>query len=105
MSRPLVPLSLALIALGSGAALAQTRTIPVERDLQRFQRLEDRLDRNGTGSFGPYGGYGNRYYAPGNAVAAPDVPGFGGPPGGFLRDSVGNSGPLPPGSPANVGNE
>jgi hypothetical protein len=112
MPRPLVCLSLALAAF-AGAAQAQgtsraARGIPVERDLERFQRLEDRLDRGGTGSVGayaPYYGYDSPYYVPGGRVAAPHVPGFGGPPGGVLRDSVGNSGPLPPGSPVNVGNE
>lgn len=109
MSRPLacLVLPLALITLGGNAALAQKRTIPVERDLERYRRLEDRLDWFGTGSIGPYYApyYGNRYATPGTGVAAPDIPGFDGPPGGILRDSVGNSGPLPPGSPANVGNE
>lgn len=110
MSRSLVPLGLMLIALGSGAALAQSRRpIPVERDLERYQRLEDRLERNGTGSLGyyddGYSGYPRRLALPGSGVAAPHVPGFDGPPGGYLRDSVGNSGPLPPGSPVNVGNE
>lgn len=107
MSRPLVPLALALLALGAGTALAQgRRPVPIEHDLDRYQRLEDRLERNGTGSLGGAYGYGyGRYYAPGAGVAAPYVPGFDGPPGGYLRDSVGNSGPLPPGSPVNVGNE
>ena len=107
MSRSLAASSLILFALAAGDAAAQGgRGVPIERDLDRYQRLEDRLERNGTGSFGPYyGGYANRRYAPGAGVAAPNVPGFDGPPGGFLRDSVGNSGPLPPGSPVNAGNE
>jgi hypothetical protein len=113
MPRLLAASSLILATLAAGDALAQSgRGIPVERDLDRYQRLEDRLERNGTGSLGPYPGYGyaygvtrNRRYAPGAGVAAPQVPGFDGPPGGFLRDSVGNSGPLPPGSPVNAGNE
>jgi hypothetical protein len=112
MSRPLLPLALALVAFGSGAALAQNgRKVPIERDLDRYQRLEDRLERNGTGSIGGYYdgygyyGYGRRSALPGAGVAAPHVPGFDGPPGGYLRDSVSNSGPLPPGSPVNAGNE
>ena len=110
MSRAQLPLALALIVLGSCGALAQgTRRVPVERDFDRYQRLEDRLERNGTGSVGGYDdgyyGYGRRSALPGSGVAAPRVPGFDGPPGGILRDSVGNSGPLPPGSPVNAGNE
>jgi hypothetical protein len=115
MIRPLAPLSLALVALAGGPALAQSarqapRPVPVERDLERYQRLEDRIEREGTGSLGPYGygpgyGYARSYPLPGSGVAAPHVPGFDGPPGGILRDSVGNSGPLPPGSPVNAGNE
>lgn len=115
MSRPHAPCVLALLVLTAGTAAAQNgRKVPIERDLDRYQRLEDRLERNGTGSVVPYDGYGygyaygvsgNRRYAPGAGVAAPNVPGFDGPPGGVLRDSVGNSGPLPPGSPVNAGNE
>lgn len=107
MSRSLALSTLALLVFAGGVALAQgRRTVPVERDLDCYQRLEDRLEMSGTGSLGRSYGPGARYYAPGGTgVAAPRVPGFDGPPGGILRDSVGNSGPLPPGSPVNVGNE
>lgn len=112
MSRPATApsLTLSLIlaaggALGAGEAAAQSsRTIPVEHDLRRFERLEDRIESRGTGSLGPYSAPYSGPYVPGTGAAAPDVPGFDGPPG-ILRDSVGNSGPLPPGSPVNSGNE
>ena len=77
-----------LVALGLAQANAQSRDIPIERDLQ----LERRLDRDIDG---------NR--APRDSFVTPDNPdgvvGFDGPPDP-IDDGVDQGGPLPPGSPA-----
>lgn len=78
-----------------GHALGQgSREVPVERDLERMERIDRRLDRNGLSPAGPN-------VSPDN----PDgVVGFDGPPG-IPGDNVDTGGPLPPGSPANANDE
>ncbi|ACL57229.1 hypothetical protein [Methylobacterium nodulans] len=73
-------------------ALAQGSTeVPIQRDLQRERRLERRLGRDRPPAVDPN-------VTPDN----PDgVVGFDGPPGIFGND-VEDSGPLPPGSPADI---
>ena len=82
-------LSLAGEALGQGS-----REVPVERDLERMERIDRRLDRNGL--------------LPVNPNVSPDNPdgvvGFDGPPG-ISSDNIDTGGPLPPGSPANANDD
>ncbi|KAB1074100.1 hypothetical protein F6X51_09715 [Methylobacterium planeticum] len=83
---------LSVLAIGCAtAAMAQSaQDVPIERDLRREQRIERRLDRNSPPPVDPN-------VSPDN----PDgVVGFDGPPG-IPEDNI-DSGPLPPGSPADA---
>lgn len=82
-----------LLALGLAEAQAQSREIPIERDLQ----LERRLDRDIDGRPMPR----DPFVTPDN----PDgVVGFDGPPDP-IDDGVDQGGPMPPGSPGNLDND
>ncbi|WP_407521958.1 hypothetical protein [Methylobacterium oryzisoli] len=85
--------ALPLIVLGAGAeAWAQApNEVPIQRDLQRERRLERRLRSEQPPIRNPN-------ITPDN----PDgVVGWDGPPGIF-DDDIEDSGPLPPGSPAEI---
>lgn len=88
-----VPIAAILILLGlagGSEALAQ-RDVPVERDIQRAQRLDRRIDRHRPPPVDPN-------VTPDN----PDgVVGFDGPPGIF-ENGVDRGGPIEPGSPADM---
>lgn len=64
--------------------------IPVERDLRDLERSDRALGIGQGPGFDPN-------VTPHNPSG---VPGFSGPPG-IIGDTVGNSGPLPPGGPGN----
>ena len=90
-----VPLILAAVTIACGAeALAQaSRDVPIERDLEREERIDRRLNRNRPPPVDPN-------VSPDN----PDgVVGFDGPPG-IPEDNI-DAGPLPPGSPADADDE
>lgn len=90
------------IGLGSLAAQAEgSRRIPIAHDLNRFDRIDDRLARGG---FVPVARRDDRRRAdaPGYSRRDPGgVVGFSGPPGPY-GDSVNGFGAVPPGSPANL---
>lgn len=84
----------ALMALAvAPEALAQDpRDVPVERDLQRMDRIDRRLGRDGI-----------RRVDPNVTPDNPDgVVGFDGPPFNDGDRGVIDDGPLPPGSPADL---
>ena len=102
---PRLPASLVLGVVGLGSITAAhaegSRRIPIEHDLHRVDRIDDRLARNG---FLPVGRRDERprYTAPGYLARDPSgVVGFSGSPGPY-GDSVNGFGPIPPGSPANL---
>ncbi|SFU72633.1 hypothetical protein SAMN02799631_01993 [Methylobacterium sp. 174MFSha1.1] len=67
--------------------------VPIQRDLRRERRLERRLQQDGQSP--PF----ESYVTPDN----PDgVVGFDGPPGLFDDNDVEESGPMAPGSPADI---
>jgi hypothetical protein len=83
-------LSVMAIGFATEAVAQASQDIPIQRDLRREQRLERRLDRNRPPPVDPN-------VSPDN----PDgVVGFDGPPG-IPVDNI-DSGPLPPGSPADA---
>ncbi|AWN43661.1 hypothetical protein [Methylobacterium durans] len=78
------------LVLAEQAAAQGARDVPIARDLERERRLERRLDLNRP--------------PPTDPNVSPDNPdgvvGFDGPPG-IPEDDI-ESGPLPPGSPADA---
>ena len=89
-----------LLAFGALMALAVTpealaqdpRDVPVQRDLKRMDRIDKRLDRDGS-----------RQVDPNVTPDNPDgVVGFDGPPFNYGDPGVIDDGPLPPGSPADT---
>jgi hypothetical protein len=83
-------LSIMAVGCATEAAAQASRDVPIERDLRREQRIERRLDRNDPPAVDPN-------VSPDN----PDgVVGFDCPPG-IPEDNI-DSGPLPPGSPADA---
>lgn len=93
MLRRIVLQALVFAAVAASAAVAQEGgKIPVTRDLERLRAIDRRLgiDDDGPGV--------DRNV---ERINPTGVPGFAPPPGSTYGDSVGNSGPLPPGAPGN----
>ncbi|KQS58184.1 hypothetical protein ASG32_31525 [Methylobacterium sp. Leaf361] len=73
-------------------AVAQDQDVPIRRDLERTQRIEQRLNRDRAPAIDPN-------VTPDN----PDgVVGWDGPPFNYGDPGVLGGGPLPPGSPADI---
>ncbi|KMO36039.1 hypothetical protein VQ03_21250 [Methylobacterium tarhaniae] len=85
-------LGTACAGTGTGALAQGLGEVPVQRDLRRERRLERRLQQDRPPAVDPN-------VSPDN----PDgVVGFDGPPGLFDDNDVEDSGPMAPGSPADI---
>ena len=83
--------SLLLTGTGLGSLAQAQQDIPIQRDLDRIDRLDQRLGRDDPG----------RRIDPNVTPDNPDgVVGFDGPPFNYGDPGVIGDGPLPPGSPA-----
>lgn len=87
-----IALATLLLTPACSAALAQAQQdIPIQRDLNRMDRLDQRLGRDDNG----------QRIDPNVTPDNPDgVVGFDGPPFNYGDPGVVGDGPLPPGSPA-----
>lgn len=92
MNRMISTAVLVAATVAAAGAFAQgAGKIPVEQDLRRLDRIEQRIEeRTGLPVADPY----SRPVDPGG------VPGFNGPPG-IIGDSVNSYGPLPQGAAGN----
>ncbi|MFD0938969.1 hypothetical protein [Methylobacterium trifolii] len=89
--KTLILAALMALAAGSEAVAQAAQDVPIQRDLRRMDRIDERLGRNRPPRVDPN-------VSPDN----PDgVVGFDGPPDDF-EDSIEDRGPLPPGSPADI---
>lgn len=86
--------ALVLAAAGPVAVAQAQQDIPIQRDLKRMDRIDRRLGRDDTG----------RRIDPNVSPDNPDgIVGFDGPPSNYGDSGViGDDGPLPPGSPADI---
>jgi hypothetical protein len=83
--------ALLMITAGSASLAQAQQNIPIQRDLQRMDRLDQRLGRDDT----------DQQIDPNVTPDNPDgVVGFDGPPFNYGDPGVIGDGPLPPGSPA-----
>ena len=87
-----IALTTLLLTAAAPVSLARAQQdIPIQRDLQRMDRLDQRLGRDDTG----------QRIDPNVTPDNPDVVvGFDGPPFNYGDPGVIGDGPLPPGSPA-----
>ncbi|MFE1600400.1 hypothetical protein [Methylobacterium sp. ID0610] len=104
MPRPAVLLVLSALCTASAPVVqaGEMRRVPIEHDLDRLDRVDARLMRNGFIPVSRMEELERRGYGRGYATRDPSgVVGFSGPPG-IIGDSVNSLSPLPPGSPASL---